>query len=1378
LVTSSGAGQTFTIDGNLTAALGVTVTAGSIAGTGTLDGILNYMSSTNSTFAGVIANTVPVSTLTMNKAGAILTLTGANTYSGVTNVTAGTLQIGNGGSTGRLGTGNVVDNGILAFDWSTASTTVANAISGTGALNQIGSGTTILNGTETYTGATNVIAGTLEVDSSLAAGSTVNVATGGKLTGTGTIHGKATMTGNGSIDLSSGAVIAGTLAVTGGNWTGQGTVGGAVTSSGGLFTIANGATLTATAGLNVTGGTLAGPGTLAGSLNYTSSASSSFNGNIVDGLAPSSLTMNKAGSTLTLSGTYTYTGPTTITSGTLFLGDTALGNTAVTVNSGGILAGGAPVAGPVTVNSGGTLSVGASTFASTMTTGPLTLKTGAKVDYLLGAAGAIGFGTNDLTDVNGNLALAGTLNLTAGFGFGAGNTYELFSYIGTATGALTLGTLPAGFTASNFTLTNNTAAKEITLTVTGGPVAQYWNGPVTTANNAINGGSGTWDNITTNWTNSSGATNTAWAQSIAVFSTGSGIVTTGDNLTVAALGFVPGTGQYTVNVSPNNTLTITGAGVSNTSGQAQSIVNVADGSGAFGSIVFKNSASASTGNSVQYTNQAGAAAASITFQNSSTAGNAAIINSGGTIDSGSGGSITFQNSSTAGNATISNNGGTVSNAAGAIIFFQGTSTAGSARITNNGGTADSAGGAITSFSNTATAGTATIVVNGATVTNGLAGTIIFNNSSTAGHATIIANGSTVAGASGGFLSFSDTSTAGNASITTNGASASGSVAGVTAFSGSSTAGAATLITTGGTNGGPGGITLFQNTADGGTAQALTNGNGSFDISNLTSAGMKIGSIAGSGTYNLGAKTLTVGGNNLSTVVSGNITDAGDSGSLVKTGTGTLTLSGPNSYTGSTTVNAGILQVGNGSAGNLASASVAVTGTATLVTDLAAASTFTPSVALNAATTALKATQSGTNTLSGVISGSGVFDQTGPGTTILTKTETYTGATNVTAGTLQIGNGTSGNLASASAVTVSGSATLATDLAIATFFTSKVNLSTSASSFEALQFGSDFINGVISGPGSFNQNGSGTTIFTGVTQAYTGPTNVNSGTLEVDTGTAAGSTVNVGTNGTLTGAGKILGKATLTGNGTIKLAASASIAGPLSVTGGNWANVGKVTGLVTASSGTFDVTGDLTASGGVAVSGGTLAGSGTVTGAVTLNNNGTVAPGAATPGAPGTTLHATSMTWNSGGTITLQLGSSANDVLALTGALTKGSAGAYTLDILDDGGIPLDSYTLATFASTTFLATSFTLDMPTGYVGHLVETKTSLTLDVTSGSGQEPGHSESADLATAGNASAMPASTIDAGSSLSITPTPEPGSAMLLIFGGAALLGWRRRQRLV
>ena len=56
-----------------------------------------------------------------------------------------------------------------------------------------------------------------------------------------------------------------------------------------------------------------------------------------------------------------------------------------------------------------------------------------------------------------------------------------------------------------------------------------------------------------------------------------------------------------------------------------------------------------------------------------------------------------------------------------------------------------------------------------------------------------------------------------------------------------------------------------------------------------------GSIAGAGSYFLGSKELSVGGNNLSTEVSGVIADGGSiggtGGSLVKTGTGTLTLLG-------------------------------------------------------------------------------------------------------------------------------------------------------------------------------------------------------------------------------------------------------------------------------------------------------------------------------------------------------------------------------------------------------------------------------------------------------------------------------------------------------
>ena len=75
---------------------------------------------------------------TLTKAGAgTTTLTGANTYSGTTTISAGTLQVGNGGTSGRLGTGNVVNNAALVINRSDAVTRRA-VISGTGTLTQVG----------------------------------------------------------------------------------------------------------------------------------------------------------------------------------------------------------------------------------------------------------------------------------------------------------------------------------------------------------------------------------------------------------------------------------------------------------------------------------------------------------------------------------------------------------------------------------------------------------------------------------------------------------------------------------------------------------------------------------------------------------------------------------------------------------------------------------------------------------------------------------------------------------------------------------------------------------------------------------------------------------------------------------------------------------------------------------------------------------------------------------------------------------------------------------------------------------------------------------------------------------------------------------------
>ena len=91
-----------------------------------------------------------------------LVLTGNNSYTGTTTIAAGTLTIGNGGASGSLGTGAVVNNGVLVFNRSNA-VVFNTAMSGTGSLVKNGSGTLTLQKQLSYTGGTFVNEGTLVV---------------------------------------------------------------------------------------------------------------------------------------------------------------------------------------------------------------------------------------------------------------------------------------------------------------------------------------------------------------------------------------------------------------------------------------------------------------------------------------------------------------------------------------------------------------------------------------------------------------------------------------------------------------------------------------------------------------------------------------------------------------------------------------------------------------------------------------------------------------------------------------------------------------------------------------------------------------------------------------------------------------------------------------------------------------------------------------------------------------------------------------------------------------------------------------------------------------------------------------------------------------
>jgi autotransporter-associated beta strand protein len=939
---------------------------------------------TTLTWTGVIADAQPEfpgstpGTLTVmsSTAGGVLVLSGANTYGGGTVLTSGTLQvdaatIGSPGSitSSALGTGTLTLNGGTLQ--AGGNFTTANAA----ALNTAG-GTIDANGhTFTYSGVIangNGTTGALTIADSANNGGVV-VLSGANTYGGGTILTSGTLQVDVATVGSPGAITSSAIG------TGTLTFNGGTLQAGGNFTTAN------AAALNTAGGTIDANGH---TFTYSGVIA---NGNGTTGALTITDSTNNGG-IVVLTGANTYGGGTTISA-----------DSTLSINSNGAIGSGA-----LSMDAGSTLIFTSSmTFTHQITiTGDPTFSPGS------------GITVNDTSQITGS----GDVVMN-----GAG-TYQLANsnnnYTGTTT--VTQGTLEVGTTSTtgaaitqSASLTNNA-----TFQIDAGNSAAFTGNSI---NNATLTDNGTLS-VTGTLTNSSTGT---------LSSTNSLSVTT---LTNSGIANVKGTLNATT-INNSNTFNLTGA-LTGTIGT----FNQTGGTLDLGGNTLTLNTLALSGGSVQH----GAVDGAIT----STGGTVNGI--GGTANlTVSSGTTTLEGANTYNGATVINGGALTGNANN--VF-----SAASALSINTGGTVGLGGfsdtissislaggtlengmlaGAITSTGGiiNGIGGTASLTVSSGTTTlegsNTYSGTTVVNGGILTGNANNVFSASSVVTINGGGTvdlgGFSNTigtvSLAGGTlkngllagAITSTGGTVNGigGTASLTAFGGTTTLQ--------GTNGYSGATTIASGatlalTGTASIAQSsfvLLATGATFDISGLTNGGTSIvtlGNTAASGQTGavvLGGNTLTLSDPStaFAGVISGN-------GALAQSA-GVVELTGANLYSGGTLLNGGTLIVGNNGALGTGTLSMAAG------TTLAFLNTGNFNIANKITITGdpIFAPQAGTTqTLSGVIADGaipGTLEMDGFGVLVLAGANTYTGATNINAGVLDV----TGSIASSNLTTVASGA---------------------------------------------------------------------------------------------------------------------------------------------------------------------------------------------------------------------------------------------------------------------------------------------------------------------------------------------------------------------